>query len=412
VPQKSRFDIAEVRSRFPSLSRLVNDAQAVYFDGPAGSQVPREVADAMHHYILHSNANEEGYFATSVESDGLLDRARRTAATFLGAPDPDCVIFGANMTTLTFAFSRAMAKTWRPGDEIIVSHLDHDGNVAPWVTAAADAGVVVKHIPICAKDCTLDLQAFSSMLSAKTKLVAVGYASNAAGTINPIREMVSMAHDVGALVYVDAVHYSPHGLIDVVALGCDFLVASAYKFFGPHVGILWGRRDLMKSLPAYKVRPASNELPWRWMTGTPNQEGIIGTAAAIDYLASLSGGAGDLRSRLKDAFKLIGIHERDLCIRLLGGLDERPQFRVWGITDVDRVTDRVPTISITHTQHSPKMMAKHLASRGIFTWSGNHYALSFSESLELEPEGTLRIGLLHYNTHEEVDRLLAVLDEL
>ncbi|MCA9078343.1 MAG: cysteine desulfurase-like protein [Planctomycetaceae bacterium] len=405
------FDLSIVRSRFPALGRVMGDRPVVFFDGPAGSQVPRRVIDAVSGYLSSCNANQGGAFATSRETDAVVEGAQRAVCDLLGAADPDEIVFGANMTSLTFAFSRALSRTWSAGDEILVSRLDHDANVTPWVLAARDAGATVRQIEIDPTDCTLNMDDFRSKLSAKTKLVAVGYASNAVGTINPVREIIEAAQEVGALTFVDAVHYAPHGLIDVAALQCDFLVCSAYKFFGPHVGILWGRKSLLESLDAYKVRPAPTSPPGKWMTGTQNHEGIAGTAAAIDYLAELGAAERDeassnRRAALVSAFAAIREYEQQLVSHLLGGLNDISDIRIYGITDPDQLHERVPTVSFTHTRFAPSAIAAKLAERGIFVWAGNHYALPFTEAMGLEPDGTVRVGLLHYNTEEEVDRLL------
>jgi cysteine desulfurase family protein (TIGR01976 family) len=334
----------------------------------------------------------------------------------VGGDDPETIIFGANMTSLTFALSRALARTWRPGDEILVTRLDHDANVTPWVLAARDAGATVRQVNIRPDDCTLDMDDLAAKLSPHTRLVAVGLASNAVGTINPVDRIVHLAHEAGALVYVDAVHWAPHRLIDVGGLECDFLVASAYKFFGPHVGVLWGRRRLLEELPAYKVRPAPESLPGRWMTGTQNHEGIAGTLAAVEYLAGIGRGlvpaVKNRRAALETAYQAITAYERGLIGQLLSGLVELPSIRVWGITDPARLCQRVPTVAITHRRLRPAELAGELARRGIFVWHGNFYALPLTEALGLEPDGLLRIGLLHYNTAEEVDRLLKALGEL
>ena len=410
------FDLAACRGQFPALRTLVGERQAVFFDGPAGSQVPARVVEAIGSYLTTMNANHGGVFATSRRSDEALDEAHRAAADFLGADDPWCVAFGANMTTLAFAMSRSLARTWRPGDEIIVTRLDHDANVSPWVFAALDAGVTVRHVELNRDDCTLDLADFHSKLSSRTRLVAIGAASNAVGTINSLPSIIRAAHAVGALVFVDAVHYAPHRRIDVQAWGCDLLAASAYKFCGPHVGLLWGRADLLESLTAYKVRPATNDLPGRWMTGTQNHEGIHGLRAAIDYLADLGRSVQptvtDRRAALDAAFVAIAQYERGLSRHLLTGLAALPEVRVWGITDLARLDERVPTVSITHRRLPPRAVAERLAEAGIFVWHGNFYALPLTEALGLEPEGLVRIGLLHYNTHDEIDRLLTALQVL
>ncbi len=410
------FDPSWSRPQFPALQRSIGGEQAVFFDGPAGSQVPQRVLDAIGDYLVRMNANHDGLFATSRASDKLLHEAHRGLADFVGADDPDCIVFGANMTGLTFAVSRALAKTWKPGDEILLSRLDHDANVSPWVLAAQDAGATVKHIDIRRDDCTLDMDDFRAKLSDRTRLVAVGQASNAVGTINPIDEISRAAHEVGALVYCDAVHYAPHGRIDVGALGCDLLVCSAYKFFGPHVGVLWARRELLEELPAYKVRPAPDATPGRWMTGTQNHEGIAGTLAAVEYLADLGRTFGPADAKrpaaIEAAFTAITAHERRLADRLISGLIRRPEITVWGITDPKRMDQRVPTLGITHENLTPTQLAQSLADRDIFVWHGNFYALPVTQALGLEPEGMVRIGLLHYNTEEEIGRLLEALDDM
>ena len=402
------FDVAAVRSQFPGLARVVNGRPAVFFDGPAGSQVPRCVVDAIGDYLLHHNANHGGAFASSRENDALFHDAQQAAADFLGTTDPQSIVFGANMTTLTFAFSRALAQTWNPGDEIVVTLLDHDANVTPWVLAARDRNVTVKFVRFHPEDCTLDLDDLQAKLSPKTRLVAVGCASNAVGTVNPVEEIIELAHSYGAEVFLDAVHYAPHAPIDVDAWGCDYLACSAYKFFGPHVGLLWGRRTRLDELSPYKVRPASEQSPDRWMTGTPNFEGIAGVRAAIDYVADLGDGP-DRRARLRSAFQRIGEYERKLGARLLSGLHNLSNVRVLGPRDM---TGRVPTVSIVHANHPAAAVAEHLDRRGIFVWHGNFYALNLSETLGLEPHGMVRLGLLHYNTADEVDRLLDALREL
>ena len=414
--QRCRFNFAACRQLFPALERTVNGQPVLFLDGPAGSQCPRSVIDAIANYLSQTNANHGGLFATSRESDAMLDAAHQALADFVGADDPGEIAFGANMTTLTFALSRALSKTWRRGDEVLVTRLDHDANVSPWLLAARDAGATARHVEIHREDCTLDLDDFQKKLSPRTKLVAVGCASNAVGTINPVAEMTRMAHAAGALVFLDAVHYAPHALLDVRAWGCDFLACSAYKFFGPHVGVLWGRRALLEELPAYKVRPAPNDLPGKWMTGTQNHEGIAGALAAVDYIAGLGRQTvptiAGRRDALKAAWSAVGDYERDLCARLLNGLHELRQFRIYGVTDRARLHERVPTVSITHERLSPVELATRLGERGIFTWHGNYYALPLTESLGIEPHGMVRIGLLHYNTAAEIDRLLTTLDEI
>jgi cysteine desulfurase family protein (TIGR01976 family) len=335
----------------------------------------------------------------------------------LGADDPETVSFGPNMTTLTFALSRALSRTWRGGDEVIVTRLDHDANVTPWVLAARDAGAEVRYVEIHREDCTLDMEDFRAKLTDRTRLVAVGCASNSVGTLNPVSEICRAARAVGALSFLDAVHFAPHALLDVEAMGCDFLACSAYKFFGPHVGIQWGRRELLEEISAYKLRPAPDSLPGKWMTGTQNHECIAGVAAAIDYLADIGyvhAGNFELtrRQALRETFQVVGQHERELAHVLLRGLAEIDDVTIWGIDSSDRLSERLPTVSITHRTLSPAEMANQLGEQGLFTWHGNYYALQLTETLGLEPDGMLRIGLVHYNTREEVQRLLAAIAEL
>jgi cysteine desulfurase family protein (TIGR01976 family) len=309
-----------------------------------------------------------------------------------------------------------LAKTWSAGDEVVVTRTEHDANFTPWVLAARDAGATVRYADV-RDDTTLDIDDLRSKISERTKLVAVGCASNATGTINPVREVCDAARAVGALSYVDAVHYAPHSLIDVSELGCDLLACSAYKFFGPHVGILWGRRDVLESTPAYKVRPAPDSLPGKWMTGTQNHEGIAGVLAAIDYLADLGRHVTgderlDRRHALKNAFGQIQGRERQLTEQLLAGLAEMPEYRVWGISDDTRLDERMPTVSITHNRISPRDLATQLGKRGIFVWHGNYYAVPLTTALGLEPDGMVRLGIVHYNTASEIERLMRALSEI
>lgn len=399
------------RGQFPALDRKVGDQPAVFFDGPAGTQVPRRVIAAVADYLAHTNANHGGHFATAQESDALLDEAHRAAADLFGATDPACTFFGPNMTSLTFAFSRALARTWNEGDEIVVTRTEHDANFTPWILAARDAGATVRYVDLNPADGTLDLDDCRRAIGERTRLVAVGCASNATGTINPVGQIAEWAREVGALTFLDAVHYAPHALIDVSEMGCDALVCSAYKFFGPHVGVMWARRELLERLPAYKVRPAPDDLPGKWMTGTQNHEGIAGTMAAIDYLADLgravSGdGHANRRTALSAAFAAIREYETHLARQLLAGLAELPDVKVWGLTDPGRLAERLPTVSITHARISPAHLATELGKRGIFVWHGNYYALPLTERLGVEPDGMVRLGPVHYNTPTEIERLL------
>jgi cysteine desulfurase family protein (TIGR01976 family) len=411
--------LPNARDQFHALNQQRDGRTPIFLDGPAGTQVPQRVIDAMVHYLTHCNANHGGAFATSVESDRIIDQAHQAVSDLLNAPSQDEIIFGNNMTSLTFHLSRSIAKILKPGDEVMVTRLDHDANVSPWVLAARDAGATVRWIDIHREDCTLDLASFRQQLSDKTKWVAVGLASNGVGTINDVATISHEAKQAGATVFVDAVHFGPHGPIDVQAIGCDFLACSAYKFFGPHVGMLWGRRELLESLPAYKVRPSPNALPGKWMTGTQNHEGLAGVLAAVNYLASLSPlpagegpGVRGRRAQLRNSMTAIQQYEQTLSKHLLTGLAERPRFRVLGVRDINRMNQRVPTISITAKDRTPQQMATHLATRQIYAWAGNSYALEVSEQLGLEPNGFLRLGMVHYNTMDEIDSLLRALDEL
>lgn len=410
------FDVDRLRQQFPALNQLRNGSLPIFLDGPGGTQVPQGVIDALVSYLSTCNANAGGLFATSVESDRILSSAHAAVADLINAPAPDEIVFGANMTTLTFHLSRAIATTLRRGDEVMVTRLDHDANVTPWVLAARDAGATLRTVDIHPEDCTLDLDDLRRQLTPRTRLVALACASNAVGTLTDVRSVARWAHEVGALVFVDAVHYAPHGAIDVQDWDCDFLACSTYKFFGPHVGVLWGRRELLEALPAYKVRPASDRLPGRWMTGTQNHEGLAGVAAAVEYLraiASADNAAAARRAQLRAAMTAIQAYEATLAQRLLGALAERPRFKVWGIKDPTRVGARVPTVAISLSGRPTQQLAEHLAARHIYAWHGNMYALSLTERLGLEQHGGfLRLGLVHYNTVEEIDRLLAALDEL
>jgi len=410
------LDLAWVRAQFPSLQLQVNSQPAAFLDGPAGTQVPRQVISAVQDYFLHSNANTCGAFETSRRNDQMIDSARAAMADFFRC-DKEEVIFGQNMTTITFALARAIGRELKPGDEIVVTTLDHDANVAPW-RALEEKGVVIRQVDIHEADCTLDLEDLKRKLTpGKTKLVAVGYASNAVGTINPVAEITKLAHAAGALMFIDAVHYAPHGPIDVRALDTDFLVCSPYKFFGPHMGTLYGKREQLLRFQPYKVRPAPDTLPDRWETGTQVQELIAGIGAAVDYLAELGKlhdpSPRDRRSALLAAYRATHQHEMAIFTRLLDGLQSIPGIKIFGITDRNRFSERCSTTSVRLANRSPKEIAAYLGDRGIFTWDGNYYALNLTERLGVETTGgLLRIGLVHYNTADEVDRLLQNLKEL
>jgi cysteine desulfurase family protein (TIGR01976 family) len=408
------LDSAWVRAQFPSLKLQVNGQQAAFLDGPAGTQVPQQVIDAVRNYYLQSNANTCGAFATSRANDAMIAATRAAMADFFNCA-PDEVVFGQNMTTITFALARAIGRQLTAGDEIVVTTLDHDANVAPW-RALEEKGVAIRQVDIRESDCTLDLDDLKRKITAKTKLVAVGYASNAVGTINPVAEITKLAHAAGAMMFIDAVHYAPHGAIDVRALDCDFLACSPYKFFGPHMGTLYGKRERLLQLKPYKVRPAYDSLPDRWETGTQVQELIAGIGAAVEYLADLGRRhdptATDRRAALLASYRTTHQHETALLMRLIDGLLAIPRLRFFGISDPKRFHERCSTVSIRMGDHHPTAIAKFLGDRGIFTWDGNYYALNLTERLGVEQSGgLLRIGLVHYNTHEEVDRLLTALRE-
>jgi cysteine desulfurase family protein (TIGR01976 family) len=409
------FNIDWVRAQFPALRQQVNGHPAVFFDGPGGTQVPERVIDALCDYLASSNANTHGAFATSQRSDEVITNAHAAAADLLGC-DPDEVVFGPNMTTLTFALSRAIGRELKPGDELLVTRLDHDANVAPWV-ALEERGAVVRFVDIHPEDCTLDMEDLKRQINERTRVVAMGYAANAVGTINDVAAIVRLAHRAGALAFIDAVHFAPHGPIDVREIDCDFLACSSYKIFGPHCGVLYGRREHLTRLRPYKVRPAPERIPDRWETGTQNHEGLAGVAAAIDYLAELGRrhdpAAATRRTQLLAAYEAIREYERGLAERLICGLLATPGLTFHGIRDPERFAQRTPTVAIRMSGYTPRQLAEFLGERGIFTWDGNYYALNLTERLGVESSGgMLRIGLVHYNTAEEVDRLLEALREL
>src|SRR5258707_1764994 len=412
--ESKTFDIAWVREQFPSLQLQVNRQTAAFLDGPAGTQVPKQVMDAIQNYFVSANANTYGAFLTSRRNDETIRSARAAMADFFNCQSNE-VVFGQNMTTITFALARAIGRELKVGDEILVTTLDHDANVAPW-RALKEKGVVIRQADIRESDCTLDMDDLKRKITAKTKLVAVGYASNMVGTINPVAEITKLARAAGALMFVDAVHYAPHGLIDVKALDCDFLVCSPYKFFGPHMGALYGKRQHLQSFRPYKVRPCTDQVPDRWESGTQIHELIAGIGAAVEYIAELGrrcdASTKTRREALAAAYHATVAHETGIIWRLIEGLKNIPGARVYGITDPQRSAERCSTLSLPMGNHHPTAIASFLGDRGIFTWDGNYYALNLSERLGVESQGgMLRIGLVHYNTAEEVDRLLAALRE-
>jgi cysteine desulfurase family protein (TIGR01976 family) len=412
--EKKAFDIAWVREQFPSLKLQVHGQVAAFLDGPAGTQVPKQVMAAVQNYFVNANANTYGAFLTSRRNDEMILSARSAMADFFNC-DANEVVFGQNMTTITFALARAIGRELKAGDEIVVTTLDHDANVAPW-RALEEKGVVIRQVDIREEDCTLDLDDLKRKVSTRTKLVAVGYASNMVGTINPIAEITKLAHAAGALMFIDAVHFAPHGLIDVKALDCDFLVCSPYKFFGPHMGTLYGKREHLEKFKPYKVRPATNTSPECWETGTQVQELIAGIGAAVDYIAELGRycepRTKSRREALQAAYRATHQYETGLLSRLIERLQSVPGMRIFGITDAKRFDERCSTLSFRLGKHNPTEIATFLGERGIFTWDGNFYALNLSERLGVEQHGgVLRVGLVHYNTAKEVDRLLTALRE-
>ena len=404
------LDVEAIRRHFPALSLRIDDQPAVFLDNPAGTQVAQRVIDRLTEYWSTMNANQGGVFATSQRSDALLAETRTMAAAFLNARSPEEIVFGPNMTTITFAVSRAIGRELKPGDEIVVSRLEHDANVAPWL-ALADLGITVRVADIALPACTLDIESLKQQLTPRTRLVALTHASNAVGTIPPLRQVADLAHAAGAWFWVDAVHFGPHGVIDVQAIDCDFLVCSAYKFYGPHLGLLYGRQDLLERLRPFKVRPASDQGPSRWETGTQNHEGLAGMLGAFEYLAGLSPeGNGTPRAQLVAAMGRLGRYERFLVARLLEGLSRIRGLQIFGITDPARLGERAPTVSIAWPPHQPEDIARWLGQHQVFTTHGDHYAPGLMERLGLQARGgTLRIGLAHYNRPSEVDLVLELL---
>jgi cysteine desulfurase family protein (TIGR01976 family) len=411
----TQLDLPWVRSQFPSLSQTVHGRPAVFLDGPGGTQVPQRVIDAISEYLKSSNANTHGAFATSHRTDVVIDQARTAMADFLNCAAEE-VVFGPNMTTLTFAMSRAIGRELKPGDEVVLTRLDHDANVSPWL-ALEERGVKIQLVDFNESDCTLNMEDLAHKITDRTKMVAVGYASNAVGTINPVKEVVRLAHERGALTYIDAVHYAPHGPIDVAALDCDFLVCSTYKFFGPHMGVLFGKREHLQRLRPYRLRANPDVIPSSWESGTNNHECIAGITACVDYLADLGRGTeptvANRREALQTAYKTIQRYERELVEELIGGLLGIPGLKLYGISDPKHFEHRCPTVAVRIDGHSPRELSTRLGERGFFTWDGNYYAIGVTERLNVERHGGfLRIGLAHYNTAEEVERLLETLREV
>jgi cysteine desulfurase family protein (TIGR01976 family) len=413
------IDTSAVRTHFPALDPASHGGTApVYFDNPGGTQIVSEAISGINEYLVRRNANHDGVFRSSRESDAMVADTRAALADFLGAPRPEEICFGQNMTSLTMHLSRSIARELSPRDEVVVTRLDHDANVSPWLLAARDRDCVVRWVDFDAADCTWSAEALSRQVTSRTKLVAVGLASNSTGTVNPVADAARIAHEVGALCFVDAVHYAPHGPIDVKALGCDFLACSAYKFFGPHTGILWGRYEHLDRLSAYKVRPAADTPPHKWETGTQGFEGIAGVRGALSYFEWLgrtfSGGRGLSRAAaLRQAMRCIQEYESLLCAALADGLQSVKGLCIRGIVAPSRMKDRVPTFSFTLKGHHPKDICRALDAAGIFAWDGNYYAPEVTGRLGLEGTGGMvRVGAVHYNTPAEIERLVAVLGSI
>lgn len=409
-----------IREQFPSLEK-----PAIFLDNPAGTQIAKPSLDRINNYLLQHNANRDGMFETSRQSDELLNEAHAAMADFLNASRPQEIVFGNNMTTLTLHISRSLARNLQAGDNILVTRLDHDANIAPWMLIAEDKGCNLLWVDIDVEGGTLDADDFARALEKKPKIAAFGYASNLLGTVNPVKKLTDMAHDAGALVYVDAVQYAPHGPIDVQDMDCDFLVCSSYKFFGPHAGALYGKFDLLNELKAYKVRPASNEPPYKFETGTQNHEGIAGVLGALEYLewlgkqfgadhASLWREAGFIgrKLELKKGMSAMRAYEAELSKKLIGIVESVPGTRIYGVTDLNRLDERVPTVSFTVEGKDPEQLADAIGRENIYVWNGHNYALAVVERLGLlEAGGMIRVGPVHYNTLDELEKFGEVLEK-
>ncbi|EKM14558.1 cysteine desulfurase-like protein [Vibrio harveyi] len=406
------FNLNQIREQFPALAQYHNDRPVTFFDGPGGSQVPQSVLDSMVSYLGHFNSNLGGHYFSSQATVDVMQSARESAQALLNAPSSGNIVFGANMTSLTFQLSRAISRDWKEGDEIIVSALDHYSNVSSWQQAAEDKGVIVHQVRINEHDCTLDLEHLQSLLSEKTRLVAVTYASNTTGSIVDIHQVVELAHRIGAQVYVDAVHYAPHHLVDVQAIGCDFLACSAYKFFGPHVGIAYIADQWLHSIKPYKVEPATNIGPGRFETGTQSFEGLAGVTAGIEYLAQFGDEGASLRQRLEQSYALYNQHEQQLSAHFLQRLSALDGVNLFGINDESSQL-RTPTFALTFDKYAPEFIAKTLGEHNICVWNGHFYALGLVRQLGLEESGgVVRIGCMHYNTTAEIDMLFDVLESI
>ncbi len=425
--QQSKFmplNISQIRTQFPALSILDNGQSRIYLDNPAGTQVSKRVIDRMTQYLVKCNANDGGKFTTSVESDTLLSAAHQAVAALLNAPSPAEIVFGANMTTLTYNISRCLAHWFEPGDEILLTRMDHDANVCPWLQMASERDLKVKWLNFSPETYCYDMEALPELLSDRTKLVAVNCASNVLGTINDVKKITDLAHSVGALVYVDAVHYVPHAPTDVQAIGCDFLVCSAYKFCGPHQGVLWGKGELLEKLQAYNVRPVSQIVPTKFETGTQNHEGQVGTLGAIEHLLwigkTMACEYHQQYSQYSESVKYIHAamaaiqdYEQRLSWHLVSGLQAIPGVTVHGITEAGQMHQRVPTVCFTRKGFQPGEISASLAKKNIFVWDGDFYAIEVVKGLGVDESGGLvRVGAVHYSTLDEIDKLLEGVETL
>lgn len=412
------LNVKEIRKEFPSLKEKFDGRPAMFFDNPGGTQVPKRVIDAISDYLKRKNSNTHGVFETSILTDLTIEEAHKAGADFLGA-EPEEIIFGQNMTTLTFHISRSLAKEIKEGDEIIVTRLDHDANISPWLLMAEEKRAKIVWADINPEDCTLNMDDLKKKINEKTKIIAVCYASNAVGTVNDVKMIVKWAKEVGALTYIDAVQFAPHGFIDVKEIDCDFLVCSAYKFFGPHLGILYGKKEHLEKLIPYKARPVPDILPEKWETGTLNHEGMAGFISAVEYIGDIGVKYGSAkkessrREKIKKAFEAIEDYERELMVCLLERLSEIKDLKIYGIKEKAKLNQRVPVFSMRKEGFHPKEIAKILATENIFCWNGHFFAIEIVKRLGLEEKGgLLRIGLVHYNTKEEIEKFVSVIKKI
>jgi len=410
------FDLDAVRAQFPALAIKDDGLRRIYFDNPAGTQVPGSVAAAMSDCLIHSNANLGGYFASSAAADRVVASAREAMAKFVNAPSPREIVFGQNMTTITMHLSRSIGRFFNPGDEIILSRMDHDANVWPWVLMAQEFDLDVRWLSFSPDTFEFDLDSLDELLTERTRLLCVGGASNLTGTLNDVASICARARAAGVLTFIDAVQSVPHVVTDVQAIGCDFLVCSPYKFFGPHQGVLWGRLEVLGQLEPYNVRPAPTDVPGCFETGTQSFEGFAGIKAAVDYFewigTSMAGAEGG-RAAMVAAMELLFDYEKALTEHLIAGLQELDGVKVQGITAAEAMDRRVPTVAFTHAGQAPAHIAKSLGEQNIFVWNGHNYAVEVAKTLGIyESGGAVRVGPVHYNSHEEIDELLAALRQI